>query len=121
MLIRFPVTCSFSGPGVERPSESCSTMAKGSGWRRSDCQKDVSSGGRQAPSQRGSCRHIRRSCCWRQVIQTRKPRPCGEKSVEIISQQKACVLLSSLAFCGYGGSGKQGAIAGKRSTVDRLP
>src|SRR6266478_4168080 len=65
------------GRGVARRSGFCNTTARGSGWRPNGYRRGVFGGGPQARSLRERCEHIRRNCCSRPAILTRKPRRHG--------------------------------------------
>src|SRR5713101_7222993 len=70
--IHFPATCLSSARGVARPSGSCSTTAKGSGWRPNGYPRVVFGGGPQARTLPEHCERIRRNYCSRPAILTRK-------------------------------------------------
>src|ERR1017187_10334277 len=90
--IRSRGACLYSGAAAGPRSVSWSMTAKGSGWRRNDCRRGDSCGGRAAKSLPVCSKRIRRSCCWRRATRKQKPRRCGEKSVEITHNKR-------LAFC----------------------
>jgi len=73
----FPATCLSSGRGVARPSEFCSTMARGFGWPQNVCPRDVSNGGQPARKRHGRCACIRLSYCSLPAIPKQKRRRRG--------------------------------------------